>query len=142
MFLLRRILQKFAASSTRSLHTENKSLEWFKDPNNLKQIKAASKVTGLIGVGGLTVYGARYMARKEVQNELKALEARLETHFTGLETRFTGLETRFAGLETRFAGLETRFAELETRFAGLETRFAELETHFAGLETHFTGLEN
>ncbi|CAB4376405.1 unnamed protein product [Rhizophagus irregularis] len=126
-----RILQKFATSSTRSLHTENKSLEWFKDPNNLKQIKA-----------GLTVYGARYMARKEVQNELKALEARLETHFTGLETRFTGLETRFAGLETHFAGLETRFAELETCFAGLETHFAELETHFAGLETHFTGLEN
>ncbi|CAB4479571.1 unnamed protein product [Rhizophagus irregularis] len=67
MFLLRHILQKFATSSTRSLHT------------------AAGEVTGLVGVGGLTMYGTGYIVRKEDQNELKALEARLETHFTGLE---------------------------------------------------------
>ncbi|CAB4431830.1 unnamed protein product [Rhizophagus irregularis] len=70
-------------NSTRSLHT------------------AAGEVTGLVGVSGLTMYGAEYMVRKEVQNELKALEARLETRFTGLETHFTGLETHFTELETR-----------------------------------------
>ncbi|PKY49311.1 hypothetical protein RhiirA4_465245 [Rhizophagus irregularis] len=89
-------LTYIATSSTRSLHTE-----WFKDPNNLKLIKAAGEVTGLVGVSGLTMYGAEYMVRKEVQNELKALEARLETRFTGLETHFTGLETHFTELETR-----------------------------------------
>jgi len=74
-------------------------------------------------------------AEVATKDDLRQLEARLDSRIDALEARFDG---RFGGLEGRFGGLEGRMAVLEGR---MEQGMAELETRFtAALRTQLFAL--
>jgi len=77
------------------------------------------------------------------KQDLRELEAHMDTRFAHVESRFVQIESRFAQVDTRFDYLErhldTRLAEQEKR---LEFRFAEQTARFdaklADLERRMT----
>jgi chromosome segregation ATPase len=74
------------------------------------------------------------------KQDLRELEARLDTRFAQVDTRFAQVDARFAQVDARFMRIDARFEYLEKH---LDTRLAEqekrLEIRFAEQTARFNG---